>query len=256
MLTKLDYKNAIEEMVSYIKDAEFKHSIIAVYIGGSVSRGDFVPGRSDIDLYVVMSMIDKDVESNLIHKASQVANNLLTGLHRTCGECISVTFTTIKDIKEGRSWIGYGSAYFDFINSSKILYGMDIKSQIITPTVEEIKNTSSQAMDMLLSYIQSNNKPNLNEDNLNYILRGVFGGVFSAIHFLLSYNGIYVRGKREMKDIFVDTFKADVNEGKLVDLLYNEWCTYGARDLSVEEGYELIDNSLVLIENVNRMIKK
>jgi predicted nucleotidyltransferase len=47
-----DYYNAVNGLIEVIT-GRYKSSVKTICAGGSFARGDFVPGRSDIDIYVV-----------------------------------------------------------------------------------------------------------------------------------------------------------------------------------------------------------
>jgi len=64
MASKEDYDRAVGEFIGSIRSG-LSEKVVSVYAAGSYSRGDFVPGRSDIDIYVVTMVDDPDVEKEL-----------------------------------------------------------------------------------------------------------------------------------------------------------------------------------------------
>lgn len=69
MLSKIEYLEAIEEIVSCY--AGYQDDIIAVYLAGSVARGDFSPGRSDIDIYIIVSGKMDEIDEKLKENAKK-----------------------------------------------------------------------------------------------------------------------------------------------------------------------------------------
>ncbi|MBW9153942.1 nucleotidyltransferase domain-containing protein [Clostridium estertheticum] len=230
MLKKDVYLDSINYFIDYIKSEKLNKKIVAVYLGGSVGRGDYSPGRSDIDIYIVNKEEDKKLENRLMKKAYELANTSLVELKETCDNPFTVAVTSIESIKNGNSWLGAGCEYFSFVENSKLLLGNDIKDILPIPNIEQIQETSKQVLQILISNMQE--KPIINCDNKDSITCQVFSAIFSSIHLMLSYSGVYIRGKKEMtysfqklsKDNFLNSICADVFD------LWNEFETNSLKD--------------------------
>jgi len=247
LITKQDYRNSIQALISRLNQLELKDSILAVYIGGSVSREDYIPGRSDIDIYVVMKSYDMNIEKELNNIGLELTIKYLKNINETCGESFSFSFTTLNDIKNNKSWLGLGSEYHCFVKNALIIYGKDIKYHLKKPTDKEVCSYSNKAMNNLLNYIKHNPIPEINKNNLNSILRGVFGATFSAIHFLLSSKGYYIRGKVDMFNLLYDNNRIfDLSPEVLVSFI-KFWNIYNEKDLLIPEAHECINNAKSII---------
>jgi len=124
----------------------YKDDIIAVYVGGSVARGDFSPGRSDIDIYIITTGKKKEIREELKEEARKIAVRKLKDLIKLHQEPIGITLTTVHEIQAGNSFLGAGFEYHNFINTGKLLYGRDIKPLIPKPTREQEKALAKRAL--------------------------------------------------------------------------------------------------------------
>ena len=76
MVSREDYRRAVEELVRVIAE-EFGDAVVAVYVAGSFARGDFLPGRSDVDVYVVLSR-DGEVSEGIRRRAKEIERRYLS----------------------------------------------------------------------------------------------------------------------------------------------------------------------------------
>jgi len=51
-MEKQDYYVVVHEFISHLEERE--GDLVSVYLGGSVARDNYSPGRSDIDIYIVV----------------------------------------------------------------------------------------------------------------------------------------------------------------------------------------------------------
>jgi len=197
-----DYFLAVDEVVNYIKSSNLQEWIIAVYLGGSMGRGDFVPGKGGIDIYIITKEENSANEKLITDTAQNIAVKRLPYLTDICDNPITIAFTTVDAIKSGNSWLGVGPEYFSFRETSKLILGEDIKELIPVPSDEQIKCMSKQGLQILIDMIKNGTEPVI-EDNVDYILKGLLELIFSALHFILSLKGIYCRGKKEMVEEYM-----------------------------------------------------
>lgn len=153
MVTKQDYLQVVDIIQSF---CQRQHpNIIALYLGGSVARGDFVPGRSDIDLYVVTANKDAALEASFMALAEELGQTKLRSVAAIHPVPVGISFTTLDEIKDGNSFLGSGFEYRNFIKTGKLLYGEDVKPQLPVPTREQEQNAATSALQQfqeLLAY--------------------------------------------------------------------------------------------------------
>jgi predicted nucleotidyltransferase len=101
---KDQYNKSINEMIEYFQEPSIEKEIIAAYPGGSVARGDFTPGRSDIDIYVVISNRTQEIAKFLKEKADHISSNCLNALLTIHQEPITIALTTMKELKKKRKF--------------------------------------------------------------------------------------------------------------------------------------------------------
>ena len=56
------YFDFIGNMINSISEIDREGNIVSIYLGGSVARGDYAVGISDIDIYIVVENIKKQTE--------------------------------------------------------------------------------------------------------------------------------------------------------------------------------------------------
>lgn len=192
-----NYWKVIDEFRDYVSSNNFDN-IYAIYLGGSVARDEFIPNRSDIDLYVITTKKDETIENNLLSQARLLVNINLPKLVQNCEDPISVSFTLLEELKNGTSWLGYGLEYYSFIKTSKLIYGEDIKLLLSEPNAEQSKELAQKYMTMLTENINLQNFDSVPIDILNTHIRDVINAVLKSIEFSLAYNGIYVTYKNDL----------------------------------------------------------
>ena len=233
--------NDLTELLPAINESN-NESIISVYLGGSVSRGDYIVGISDIDLYMVMK---NQNESNEINNAIQnLAKKELPELLSWCPDGVTVAFTSYQDIKSGASWLGNGSEYLNFQEAGKLLYGKDIKHEIIAPNDNEIIVSSNQAIRQIKQIVQQEVS---SVPGNKYFVRGVFSAAFSAIHFYLCTNRQYLRGKEQTVHVYSELNPAGAGIAKE---LLSLWRVFSQRELSNAEIARLIDYTKELVNSL------
>lgn len=225
--------NFITEIIKHHLDAD----IYSIYLGGSLSRDDYIIGISDIDIYFIVEKRNSEIEKHIEDIAKSLTSRYLNDLVSWCPDGVTISYTTYEDVISGTSWLGYGSEYFSFVKTANLLFGKDIKSLLIKPSVDTIKQTALSSL-FALKEITSQEINCYNVDK--YTIRGVFGTVFSASHFYLSYKGIYVRNKNSMVDKICELRLEELS--KYIKNLYSLWNIFGKRDLTPEEKKALLNS--------------
>ncbi len=99
-------------------------SIQAIYLSGSLARGDWVPEHSDVDLVVVGDEI-----------LQQDADKLAKSLRGMCGDIeVSVSTHSIRDLNHNRV------KAFILASDSTLLCGKDLLQNLERPTAEAIRS--------------------------------------------------------------------------------------------------------------------
>ncbi len=131
MIPRENYFRAIGELVKYCRRSKCRDEIVALYLGGSVARGDFVPGRSDIDIYAVARDDKGGVERILKGAARRIASESLRELFEIHREPLGITVTTIEEVRSGSSFLGTG---FEYATSwAQESFSSDARSGISSP---------------------------------------------------------------------------------------------------------------------------
>ena len=133
------YKNSISEF-SYFLQKEHSEHITASYLGGSVAREDHIAGISDIDIYLVTAVIDNTISESISNKVQLINTTTLAALMNYCESPLSVAYTDINSIRNGSSFLGANSEFYDFIDNARLLTGTNIKDKIKHPDWSEMRN--------------------------------------------------------------------------------------------------------------------
>ncbi len=201
-------------------------------MGGSVSRGDYSCGISDIDIYIVVDNNNYSVKIN--NDIQDISKNKLPKLLSWCPDGVSVAFTTYPEVKTGVSWLGRGSEYFSFQETGKLLYGKDIKQEIVIPNEKDITTSTQQAINQIKQIVQQD-LSNMTIDK--YFIRGIFGIVFSAMYFKLCLNKQYIRGKETVVSAYCNL---DPDQANIAKDILNLWYIFSFRELIESEVDKLI----------------
>lgn len=232
----------INDLTELLPNINNDDCIVSAYLGGSASRGDYVVGISDIDIYLVVKNYDKNDSIN--NTIQNMAKNMLPDLLSWCPDGVTVAFTSYQDIKSGTSWLGSGSEYFEFQKTGKLLYGRDIKHEIVVPNEIDIIKSSEQAINEIKQII----KQDLSNVSINkYFVRCVFGTAFSAIYFYMCMKRQYIRGKEKTTDAYCKQNTANASIAK--DIL-SLWHIFSRRELSKAEIFRLIDETKNIINSI------
>lgn len=206
--------------------------IEALYLGGSVARGDFVPGKSDIDLYAVFKDPSEDTEKLFEQEIKQIESRHLQGVYGFNPNPISLAFTTIEEIREGRSFLGSGFEHYNFIRDGKLLFGSDIKELIPKPTREqEILEANHYLKSVEQSY---RNIPPQN-------IATLFSYIFRTLCVSLSSKGLYVSSKKKAVDSLIEQFPGEKTLIEYISKVYELYLKWGSHDLTQEEVEVLED---------------
>lgn len=253
-----DYYDAVGEVVN-VTIEKYGDEVKAVYAGGSFARGDFVPGRSDIDLYVVVGREKEEIQKDLQGQALGVERKYFEGLRYMFDEVLSITVTTLEKVKEGRSFLGAGFEYSNFIKEGKLLWGEDVRALIPKPPpekqMEAAKNYLKNVYEMIsikersfkwFRWIPFKIVPKKNKQRWT---RGAFHLSFRTAALFLGSNGVYVSKKQDI----VSAFRRFTKEEELGDLIFfilSLWEKWKSGPLSNKETKQLLENSLKFVKKL------
>ena len=96
----------INEWLNAIKKLEDIKEIFGIYLGGSVARGDYKIGFSDIDIYIITKNKNHSFED--IKKETEILKNRYLSDMTWCPDCVTIIYESYENIINGQSWLGYG----------------------------------------------------------------------------------------------------------------------------------------------------
>lgn len=205
-------------------------NIVSVYIGGSISRGDYIVGASDIDIYVVCNIEDNNLKASFENYVKNICNEFLLEIKSWYPDVVSIAFTTYKGVKDGTSFLGKGADYYSFNDFAKLIYGSEIRNEIIKTDDDQNKKISEESLKQLKEIISQDVPEEL---ITRYFIRGVFGAVFSAVHSALVLKGVYVRGKELLVK---ELLKYDKVNGEKLQIIYNYWLHFAEYNFSENDN--------------------
>lgn len=254
--TKNDYLRALSELVNDIK-AKYAAEIKTIYVGGSVARGDFIPGRSDIDVYVILRDDDKDeFQKHFELKAGRIEAKYFDDLKPVLDEVIGIEVTTLEEIRNGKSFLGAGFEYHNFVNSGKLLFGEDIKGLIPKPTLEEEWEAARNALNQIYEIIQKYEKMPLqpvSKIERERLTRQAFSLIFRTASIWLCGNGVYVGGKEDVVKAFLDKCPREKELCEIISGALKLWEKWAVAELSGKKTKWLFNNALKFVKGLQSL---
>jgi predicted nucleotidyltransferase len=253
-----DYDNAVSELVSVITK---KHEgrVEAVYAGGSFARGDFVPGRSDMDIYVVLKDGKEELHEILKREVLEIERKHFKGLKSVIGAVLDITLTTEQEIEAGQSFLGAGFEYSNFINEGRLLWGRDVKPLIPKPSEEKQKESAKTYLKKVYETVsnQERSLKLLRWIPLKLVPRGskerwtreAFNLTFRAGAVFLGSHGIYVSKKEDIVNAFNQHVKEE-NLCSIISLASSLWEKWKAQPLNDKETKQLLENSFKFVKGL------
>jgi len=242
MASKEDYARAVDEFIASIR-SQLSEKVISVYAAGSYARGDFVPGRSDIDMYVVTKVGDPDIEKELRLFAEPIVEKYLQDVKLIQSEVLSPAVTSLEDIRTGKSWLGIGWEYHVFKRESKLLYGEEIRPLIPEP---DPKSIHASARDVLNNMVFSRGR----------FIYYIFSAMFRMLAIFLSLRDIYVAAKLDSLREFAKLYPSEKESVNAAQRAYELWNAWSKKDLDDQEMSELMHSMLKVHETINRLMSE
>lgn len=256
-----DYYDAVNELIEVIT-GKYKNNLKAIYAGGSFGRGDFVPGRSDIDIYVVVAGNRKEeLERELQGEALKIEKKRFSDL-RCIFKALDVSVTTVEEIREGASFLGSGFEYSNFIREGKLLWGEDIKTLIPKPSPEEQKESAKNYLSKVYGMISNQEKyfkwlklipfTFMPKSKKECWARQAFNLIFRTAALFLGSKGIYVSRKEDV----ASAFKKHVKEEELrliICYALSLWGKWKNEPLNDKETKKLLRNSIEFVRRLQSL---
>ncbi len=249
MVPKRAYQEAIEELIGFCGRSRYRGDIVALYLGGSVARGDFSPGRSDIDIYVVAGANKEGIEAEFKAAAKRIAEERLEELFKVHPEPIGVTVTTVSEIREGKSFLAAGFEYHNFMRTGKLLWGRDIKPLIPKPSREEGRAAAKQALKEICALLMEQG-PQFEEQNRERLTYQLFAAIFRTACIALCGEGRYVGGKGEAVSAFREVYPQERELHDVLSQSFILWKEWERRTLTDEELRRLRGFSLEFVSRI------
>jgi predicted nucleotidyltransferase len=256
--TPENYLDAVAELVE-VAAKRYGDKVKAIYAGGSFARGDFVPGRSDIDLYMVLQDQNERIQSELQREVSRVEKKYFEKVKPALDQVIDISVTTLREMQEGKSFLGAGFEYSNFIKEGKLLFGEDIKELIPEPSEEEQKESArnylSKAYEMilkqertfkLLKLVPLRIIPTKSKERWT---RQAFNLIFRSAALFLASNGVHVSNKEDITNAFNRLVKKE-EPRSIISFASSSWVKWKTEQLKDKETRRLIENSFKFVEEL------
>ena len=253
--TMESYASAVEKLKAACSDLLLSGDIEAAYIGGSVARGDFVPGRSDIDVYVVCKVTTANVHCKLAPIVDQIANRWLPDLFQIVPQPISLALTSMDDIHQGKTFLGAGFEYHNFLNTGKLIVGHDVRHLLVKPTREQelilAKQTIESSNREILEKIEASESiPSESQ------LYAFFSTAFRCAAIFLCAKGQYVAAKKETVETFHRLYgKSQKSLCTALRALYDFWLQWAQKPLESEDRTKVEDLCKEFVLGVTNMVR-
>jgi predicted nucleotidyltransferase len=255
-----DYYDAVHELVRVIAE-KYGDKVDSVYAGGSFARGDFVPGRSDIDIYIVLRDGKEELEAGMKREALETEKRRFKELKSVVDAVLDITVTTEKEVEGGQSFLGAGFEYSNFVKEGKLLWGKDIKPLIPRPTQEKQKQSAETYLKKIYETVSSQERsfkllrwiplklvPRKSKERW---IREAFNLTFRTGAVFLGSNGVYVSKKEDI----VNAFNQYVKKEELCSVFTTAlslWQKWKTQPLNDKETKLLLENSLKFVKGLQR----
>lgn len=257
--SKRHYYDAVSELVNVIAD-EYGNEIKAIYAGGSFARGDFVPGRSDIDIYVVAKHAKEKLQKDLAEKAKEIEGKYFNSLKPVFDEVLGVTVTSLGEIRDGKSFLGAGFEYSNFIDTGKLLWGEDVKALIPKPSPEERKSSAENYLEKVYSLVSDQERlfkmlrwtpfrfmPKKSRERWT---RQAFTLSFRTAALFLGSKGVYVSRKEDITSTFKEKYPKQEELCDTISFILSLWEKWKTKSLSSKETKQLLESSLKFVKGL------
>ena len=255
------YQQAIDSLLGRL-NIEFKDNLSSVLVVGSWARGDFIPGQSDIDINVVMKTgASSDYESKVKKIASDIQHEYLSGLPYLKEEVMGISVTTLEEILSSTSYLGSGFVYYDFMNSSQVIFGEDIRDKIQIPDKKKIHASARKCIDDILSkyaYLEdilkldyeSASKYFATKENMAELAFAMF---FRGTSVFLAAKGIYVSDKKLILDEVNRENYPDWMKQRL-SMAYKNWTNWRQINFSNEDTFDFLKMAYIYLKSIRSLI--
>lgn len=261
--SRKDYYNAVNELIE-VATGKYKKGLKAIYAGGSFARGDFTPGRSDIDIYVVAENGKQKLQRELRGEALKIEKKYFSDLRSIFDEVLGISVTTLEEIREGTSFLGSGFEYSNFIKEGKLLWGEDIKALIPEPSPEKRRESAKNYLDKVHEMVSNQEKyfkwlkwtpfvfmPKAKKELWT---RKAFSLIFRTAALFLGSKGVYVSKKEDIASAFTQHVKEE-RLRNIIQYALSLWEKWKDEPLDNKEIKKLLENSIEIVKGLQSLNK-
>jgi predicted nucleotidyltransferase len=237
-------------------------AIVAIYAGGSFAREDFVPGRSDVDIYFIVKDNNEELENSLGQIAKKVERKHFHNLRSTLGEVLSIAVTSLDDIQPGRSFLAAGFEYSDFMDTGRLLWGTDIKPLIPAPSPETQRESAQLYLGRIYEMASEVEKSYrwfgwiplrvLGRSSKEKWTREAFNFTFRTLAVYLGSKGVYASRKEDIMGRFQKICANQIDLCGIASFASSMWEKWKTNALSDKETKQLIKNSFILARGLRK----
>lgn len=249
--TNSDIKAIVADILSASLDIFADHKI-SIYLMGSLSRGGFSETCSDIDIGIVFDSTGSGIQLSINDMISNIQMK-----HPNIENIISIFWGSVDSIN-GYSRDGRYPPFdrLDLIKSATLLYGCDIRDDLLLPSQEELEVSCAE---FALQYLSKPNSLDMFQDSAYLVNQGT-AALTKAI--LYPPRFIYLAAADEISTnqasaaYYLATFSGD--DSILVEKGY-QWRMEGRAD-DFDSTVSLLDKGLFELYNrfliiyINKMI--
>lgn len=219
-MEKIDSKKIYQEVISkFVTRCTGVEGIISIMLTGSVARGDFKPGWSDIDMIVVV----KDECKESIKKIGSIANEVSKNIKLPLRSGRPMLDLWADTLSGALSWLGKGFEYYNFIKIAKVLYGIDLRRKIKRPSQNQLRELAIKELKKQVSLINGSSKES--KESLEQRILNIFDFLFPILRIALAFKGVYVSSKRDITREALRAFKS-IPKIKTVRQAYDLWINW------------------------------
>lgn len=231
-VTTEDYERALDAIESLCDRTTFSGRITVVYVSGSVGRGDYTPGRSDLDLAVLLTERDSAFEEVFLTEIDRIIDQFLPELVGISPTPIDVTFAEKGAVLEGERTIRDAFYHRQLQSTGRLLYGTDLRDDLPTPTAEQLH------ADSLALHFETRQSVRAVP---NQFIRQCFVDVFSTLEVILIGRGTVVSSKEQLIEAAYVEFESEPGTLDQLDTVYGLWTNWINGNFDGENVAELVE---------------
>lgn len=252
-------RKTLEKILLEIKS----NKIVAIYLAGSLIRGDFIPGISDIDIFIIYNA--KTNEPVWEEESFQIIKNVLENElidiskikpYRELDICTLTTgeITTAATNPDGFSFIGprkyLGIYSFDFSLNTKLLVGEDILQKLVVHEPQKFISTRLAILHSSFKNVLENKLLTKNEREYRLLL--LLGGF---VRLMCIMNGVKSFHKKEILDCFKELVY-DFPQKTEIIMIFEEYFRGIPYQKTLKQFISFEEFVIAAVEQMTKVLKK